>query len=295
MNLLVGPSSVESLSQLSKAYQRIMINRSEKYLNLKIKKFHPILGNRQLIDIITREDLIQLLNSPSGTNLTDEVFKIKARIFNELGGRNLFFPEKENIELLNYHLITNLLDEVEQAKLLIHNSIPWMGKLLDLLISDIWFLQQQNKVRFLGGGGSNYTTLGLFTMSFRPYSEFSDLELAISFAHELGHNCFYLIQAGEIPISKESWGEWVYSGVRKVQRPAYASFHAAVALTFMLEAAKGLIANPKIATNTERLNFLTTKNTQLRKDLILALEALRSLKLTDTGKIVYFEMIECLN
>jgi hypothetical protein len=65
-----------------------------------------------------------------------------------------------------------------------------------------------------------------------PASE-DEYDVAIDLAHELGHQCFYLWQSAD-PIMTTDQFLPVFSEIRKAFRPAFQSFHAAVALAFML-------------------------------------------------------------
>lgn len=294
MNLLIGPDSVESQLKLYKAFSEVRVKQAKKEISSDINIFYPLLGAKQLLKKLNKNE-IKLLTQPQTDYYRDpSVYRVKTSIFNSYGGRELFFPEQKDTALIEFEELQKFLPEIDLAKRILKDSLPWMGTIFDQVISDVWFLKRQGETRYLGGGGSNYSTLGLFTMSLRPKSEVSTVELAISLAHELGHNCFYLLQAGEIPIKRNSWDQWLYSGVRKVERPAYASYHAAVALSFMLEATKGLAKNPDVIQSSAIHDFLIGKEREYEGDLKRGLDALKTLKLTETGKIGYMEMVSCL-
>ena len=104
--------------------------------------------------------------------------------------------------------------------------------------------------------------------------------LAESIAHELAHQVIIHYQLNDVLI-KGNLNEPVYSGVRKVNRPAIASFHASAALTYMILFAQA-IGNDQ-------------RKSELKVNLQKGLFALRGIQFTPIGQKIYQEMHFILN
>jgi hypothetical protein len=99
--------------------------------------------------------------------------------------------------------------------------------------------------------------------------------LAESLAHELAHQVIINYQLNDLLI-KGDLNQPVYSGVRKTNRPAIASFHAAAALTYMILFAQ--------ATSNDQ------RKKELQDNLHKGLFALRTVAFTPIGQKIYQEM-----
>lgn len=90
-----------------------------------------------------------------------------------------------------------------------------------------------------GVGFTDHNFMGAVFVSVERQSPYPDIALNISIAHELGHLAMMLYQFSENLLYETK--EWVYSGVRKVERPALMSLHASVALSYMIASARSLL------------------------------------------------------
>jgi len=70
-------------------------------------------------------------------------------------------------------------------------------------------------------------------------SAYSQLNLALDLAHEMGHQALVLLQSADDLIASD-WNTPVYSEVRRVNRPAFQSLHAAAAIAFMVTLSKDI-------------------------------------------------------
>jgi len=85
----------------------------------------------------------------------------------------------------------------------------------------------------IGIGFSSHLAKGAIFLNSPFLNENSALQLAINIAHETGHQALYIYQTAD-PIIENGIDTPVYSYVRKIDRPAIQSFHASVALAFMV-------------------------------------------------------------
>ena len=115
--------------------------------------------------------------------------------------------------------------------------------------------------------------------------------MAIALAHELGHNCFFLLQSGQRPISDDTWSTKIYSGVRQVERPAIASFHGAVALGYMLSFSCQLRSRADLCDKLGCSQYVEDKIQFYKEGLSKGLDALKEIRLSEMGKVVALELI----
>lgn len=292
-SLIVGNKTRENLSRLFEVYKIKILENASDFLGYKISEYHPILGSHEFLSRIEK-DRIDSLTSESHDFVGKRRFIDQYHLFlNELELGSYFFGTSsysclslEEMELAN--------GEVKSALQLIREFAPWMWNLYELLISDLVLVKKGQAVRFVGGGGSGYEFVGLIVMSLRPDSRMKEVELATAIVHELGHNVFFLLQSGMLPIEKSSWDKKIFSGVRKELRPAYASLHAIVALMYMLDFTNSLISKSANNFSSNIVNELRLKEESYSNDLKQGLQALSEIELTPLGKAICYEAIRLL-
>lgn len=291
--VLFGDDCVPNILYLNELYQN---NRIDYLSKIRIDgRFHGILGNIELISKVDQFFLTQCLTRLGNKNWdTKEYYETLLRLYIDFGAGEIFFPGLKDIKPISYSEFLAHRNEIMEAIDLLKVGCPWMHNLFYQVIGDVWFLSRKNETRFVGGGGSDYSTIGLMTMSLRPDSELKVVQLTIALAHELGHNCLFLLQAGQNPIVESFWNKKILSGIRKVERPAYASLHAAVALGYMIDIAVGLYKSPA-GHNKIIQDYLLREAIEYASDLRTGINALRNIKFNPIGKVVVFELEELLN
>lgn len=141
-------------------------------------------------------------------------------------------------------------------------------------------LESGTPVRREGYGMSNHLYRGGIFVGLPSVFPGSTIELAINLAHELGHQAAMVYQYADCLLETEH-ATPVYSAVRKTERPAIMSFHAVVALLYMVEFlwhARRLVKIPADAA------YAGQRWKTLREDLAMGLAALQSLQLSVLGK-----------
>lgn len=257
---------------------------------LDVDEFHPVMLLPDLSKNIKEADMELLRTINLKYLFENKSHSLKKSLYKDVRISSLFFDEEEGTSIID-RVDTHLTGEFEEAISLLEKTSSWLWELFSLIIKDIWFLEKNDQCRFIGGGGSNYRLIGLFTMSFRPEGPFQILDLVIAMAHELGHNVFFIYQAGKNPILEKDWGKWVYSGVRKVERPAYASFHALVALGYMLVACRGMMT---LGVSREQLDYLVNRENELKLSLQGGLSLFKSIQVSDLGVIILNDLATLL-
>ena len=110
--------------------------------------------------------------------------------------------------------------------------------------------------------------------------QLSSLEQRVeNIAHEVAHQVIINYQLNDFLIDGDLNAK-VYSGIRRVERPAIMSFHGAAALSYMLLVAKEY-------GNQKRID-------ELRSGLIKTLDSLNEISFTKVGRKIFEEMHEFL-
>ncbi|MCC5995699.1 MAG: hypothetical protein JJU18_04940 [Oceanicaulis sp.] len=141
------------------------------------------------------------------------------------------------------------------------------------------------------GGGRNrgYSTHYARGAIFRSLpSDNNEFDVAFDIVHELGHQSLMIWQSID-PILASEPDAPVYSQIRKRDRPAIQSLHAAVALAYMLFLKQQSQENKPMIDAAARRG--ATYSTNLEKSLELAIASIRDkCDLTDIGHAIVEEM-----
>jgi len=198
---------------------------------------------------------------------------LKLDIFQEIATNR-----KRSVEI--YEKSLNLISEWE----------PWQSKAFFAIIKSIIPISSGGKNDEDGNAFSDHHMIGAIFTSVEYRSPFPEISLNISFAHELGHQALMLYQnSGDMFFGNDSW---VYSGVRKTLRPVVASFHAAVALSYMIECIRSLLRN---STEPDKSAFLKVLLDEYRIGLESGINAIAELPKSDLCDLILNDLKLSLN
>lgn len=147
-------------------------------------------------------------------------------------------------------------------------------------------------VRRGGVGFSSEYAKGAIFLSIPRQKEFPEIELSINLAHEMGHQALMVYQAAD-QIIEGDLGLPVYSGVRKTNRPAIQSFHAMIALAFMVEYVTKRMMRDHSSADAASI-YLGQQKAVLVTDFEVAIKAFDGIALTPIGQKLYGECQELL-
>jgi HEXXH motif-containing protein len=101
---------------------------------------------------------------------------------------------------------------------------------------------------------TDHNFIGAIFASVDTRTPYPGLLLNTFLAHELGHNALMIYQhAGNFFYESD---EWIYSGIRKTLRPVVASFHAAVALAYLIDCTSALLkSRTDVAEKAYRVHY----------------------------------------
>lgn len=144
-----------------------------------------------------------------------------------------------------------------------------------------------NNLRNDGSGKSCHWLKGAVFLSAPVNHPFADLEFALNIVHELGHQILMVFQDADLIM--EDISKPVYSSIRRTNRPAILSFHALVAVYFMLN----FFNNLRNETNLSlvEIDYVDEKIKKLRADFSAGAFALKDIEFTPIGLLMMTEMI----
>ena len=149
--------------------------------------------------------------------------------------------------------------------------------------------QSKNNLRRNGSGKSCHWMKGAIFLSLPEKDIFSEIELSINIAHEIGHQVLMIYQdCDEImpDISRP-----IFSAVRKTNRPAIMSMHALVAIYFMYRFVGGLLESPVLIRNRNCELYLKSRLERLFSDFVEGSFALKNVDFSPLGEQMMAEMV----
>lgn len=143
-----------------------------------------------------------------------------------------------------------------------------------------------------GSGSSVHWFKGAIFLSPPVESPHAHLELILNIVHELGHQSLMIYQDSD-EIIYNGLNVEVYSSIRKTSRPAIMSFHALVAVYYMLRLFNNKKENPFWnSLDAHDQEYLFKRESELRNAFVYGAEALKGVDWTNLGKKLYLEMID---
>ena len=211
-------------------------------------------------------------------NIRPDEFIVKSN--NSLLAISKFYSSPEDLEnkISFSHLSEDqyfLLDKSIQIVQEQNNDISVLFK--ELIKNIVPLKVEQGDFQDLGIGFSTHFAKGAIFLSIPYLENESPLQLAINIAHEVGHQSLYIYQTAD-PIIEDGMSTEVYSYVRKTERPAIQSFHATVALAFMVRFL--MQVNP-----VESLYFRKALD-GLKRDFVKSLDSYDAIQFTELGSLL---------
>ena len=168
----------------------------------------------------------------------EPIFKLDGLVLNdrdEVGILEKFYLEGELERKLKFGNISlQEMKLLESAIEIIDNSSNDIKRLFSEVVKHIVPMNTDSgDFQKIGNGFSSHLAKGCLFLSTPKMRSDNELQLAINIAHEVGHQCLYIYQTAD-KIIKEGINKPIFSQVRKTDRPAIQSFHATVALAFMV-------------------------------------------------------------
>lgn len=271
---LFGEKAAIRLEQIVFSYRNNITNESGKFspfYNSFQNNYVTDLSNSDSKFILKNEDSLEALNNKCPIlELGDLPIKVERfnLSFNCPNSGNYACFEKALKLILSGSSISNIFKNV------INIIVPINIGNIDLTEKGVGFSLQKHK--------------GAIFLSEPVTSAFKELKLAISIAHELGHQALMLYQIADTIIELNDLDNPIYSYARKIERPAIQSFHACVAISYMHYFLSLLELNNF---SEEEKNFIIEKRKLYSEELKDATNSFLKTNFTEIGKFLHLELL----
>ncbi len=166
---------------------------------------------------------------------------------------------------------------------------PWMQTVFKRVIKSVVPVVS-TRDNSEGFSFTDHNFIGAIFASVDTRTPYPELLLNTFLAHELGHNALMIYQhAGNFFYESD---EWIYSGIRKTLRPVVASFHAAVALAYLIDCTSALMKSRNDVAEKAYLNGLLN---EYRNSLQTGLEALSHVRKSELCQSIYDDIFVYLS
>ncbi|MBK25419.1 MAG: hypothetical protein CME70_15600 [Halobacteriovorax sp.] len=264
-------SGLEKICEINDAFRNKAIEFANNKLSKNYKTYSPWMSNvdnlKELENYFATEELV----FPKHTDT-----KPLERIFlTESIEKKLSFGGLSTEEM---QILTKSID-------LVRKHSKDISKLFSILVKHIVPINTENgEFQKIGNGFSSHFAKGCIFLSIPKMDEYNELQLSINIAHEIGHQCLYLYQTAD-SIFENGIDDLVYSYVRKAKRPAIQSFHATVALAFMVHFLNEF-NEPILSKN----KFFAERKESLTSDFTMSLESFSRVNFTQVGRLLFEDL-----
>lgn len=154
-----------------------------------------------------------------------------------------------------FHEIDRMYPSAEQvfssSLSLMKSASPWLSEMYDSLVQSVIPIRPKEIQSTTSRASfSSHVALGALFLSLPNEGDGKRVDLALSFAHEIGHQVLMIYQRFD-PIISSDLRAPVYSGTRDTARPAIMAMHSAVALSYMLATCANVIRGGLEASDLE--------------------------------------------
>lgn len=291
MALLIGPESWKTLARFNQQLQSIALSDTNADLRTHYSNYQPWMSHEgERIRLSKLHSSMIWDGEPpmvmEGKSLLDFSLALGSENLRRLDSKALSFSlagAKDD----NTMILTGLIREVLGF---IKNHSPRFWRKIECTVSHIIPITSSDPktipTRRDGSGFSNHHVRGAVFLSLPMNSDTSRFELALNLVHECGHQALMIYQCSD-DILLEDLRTPVYSIIRKTERPAILSFHAAIATAFMLEWLSEAMHSISHLV-PEELALLRFQ--MLKQDLELSLSSFVGRRFTPFGQIMLEEL-----
>ncbi len=235
MSLMFGQVGAQRLVTLAAEVRKRYVERIQERYSLYGLSYSPWMGIDEFLEKGKVGTLLfETYSRPSISLPPDGLEKLKVlKTFKR--GESLVLDALSEWDVLNSSDVervehTNLM--FQKAYKLLTGTSEYFSAVFPKLIDVVLPLDETLEFE---RGFSNHHAKGAIFLAPR-HGEFAAYKLAISMAHELGHQSLMNYQTADSMIVNGQKKIPVYSGVRKTMRPAMQTYHAIAALAFMIYA-----------------------------------------------------------
>lgn len=254
-------------------------------LNATVSEYEPWFCAPNSFSLLSRKD--QLLTEPEALRVISSQYSSSE----ESANLSVFGLDESGFRINSNFETDSRAQRIFNSALGHINSSDELGECFSSIVQCIVPIYSAKKeVREHGIGFSSVLARNAIFVSCPKVDGVADIELAVNMSHELGHQILHLYQSCDLLFESDNFAP-VYSGIRKTDRPAILSLHAAVALGFMITAFESF--NSKNIAIDESAEYIAKRLNELRADLIHTLVSLRKTHMTTLGRELVQELALC--
>lgn len=233
-NILIGSSMAEQVFILNAQLRKSTFAISKQQCAPTISAYSPWVCISPLSSVQPPKELLECPVFEKGSLVIDESYLKQVREYISGSAHRIIegLPHTREDWLPDGGVTADLATLFRQGKRLVVSTDPVLSRLYTEFVDYVVPLTHgRNR------GYSTHLARGVIFRSFPPNANAYDI--AIDLAHELGHQVLMAWQSVDKILTTDH-DQPVFSEIRLVNRPAIQSFHAAVALAYMLYFVKSL-------------------------------------------------------
>ena len=269
-----GKSGLHKLKEINDAFKLKTIDYVNSSIGSQFSSYSPWMSYLQKIQDLKEEFLSEEFLVKSSKSLKT-IGKLYAPVGEGYKEKSISFSKLTDEEYRIFYQSIELLESQGKDigvlfKELVHKIVP------------LHFIHLiQGPFQGMGIGFSTHLAKGAIFLSVPSIKKNTVLQLAVNMAHETGHQSLYIYQNAD-PIIDKGMSTPVFSHVRKINRPAIQSFHATVALAFMVR----FLTQLKMDGNSYYHKILS----DLKEDFIQSLDGYESIQFTEVGQLLFEDL-----
>ncbi|TVQ77036.1 MAG: hypothetical protein EA369_09685 [Bradymonadales bacterium] len=296
----MGQRGLEKISALSQKLYTQIRQECENELGCEFSYYHPgmaLLGKREALKkLYWMSEAPDVESRPEALELYRKAIETESDFLSAL---HFDSPFKNRRIATGCSTDTRAFYErMREAKQFLLTSHPLLAKRYSALVYSIVpleALEDSNDRTGVSGthrsGASSKLLRGaiLHVLPCFPEIEFWKIDLAVDYAHEVGHQALDVYLAADRILSSP-YEEPVYSPIRKVNRPAIMSLHANAALAYIVEAIL-YFRNRQDLSDSEQ-DYLLSEHKKFLTDINDGIAAMEdsSVRWTPLGQLIFDEL-----
>ena len=279
---LIGETAAGRIDLISKTFFASSLsnfNRKSSKPDYFYDRYQPWMSSPSLVEEVTLQS-VEPPTSMSGRIVTSNESLTKLSLMIASSKRTDILPKMYQNRIFNdwQDYYPELPATFERAVTDLRRC-SWIYSIYRSLVLNLVPLTSRANAASSNSACSDFNLLGAVLFGLKVKSNFQRVDLALSLAHETGHQALMLYQRTSAVI--ENYRQTVYSGVRKTKRPAILALQACMALAYMIEMSISLEKSKDF--DRKEIAYLKQQRQQYTSQLKASLFDFRNEKIIFTG------------
>lgn len=293
MALLCGPKSADNIARFNRELQNKALQETSSHLGERLENYQPWMSHVEHRQAFSKlypfldydQSAPTIVHGENLAGMSDIIQrKLAGLAFLDQKAANFALASHQDQQTESFVALVESVLKFNKA----HCPNSWKRILSSVthIIPVVAKDPAQNPSRRDGSGFSNHLFRGAVFLSLPRVEDTAFFELALNLIHECGHQALMVYQCSD-EILNEDLSSPIYSVIRKTERPAILSFHAAIATAYMVEWLMEAADHLKGRVSDD---VISVRWTRLIHDLNASLGLFTGRKFTPLGKIMFAEM-----